>query len=68
MFRTLQPNAFLLLSAPRHYHIMRTNEVIPEYAYTTESELISVEENAHNNDGFYSFSLVDGEFVNNKMQ
>lgn len=54
MFRTIQKDAFILLFAPHTYK----HNLYSDNAYTTEFNIF--EEPI--NDGFYSLSLVKGQF------
>lgn len=64
MFRTQQPDAALLFAVPQRFRAPLFNDVVPDYGFTTEGDVI--DDNVSNNgdnEGFYSMSLYQGHLV-----
>lgn len=53
MFRTLQPDSFLLLSAPHQYYLKHADN-------SSLSEVDLINDLLKENHGFYSISLING--------
>lgn len=60
MFRTLQANAFLMLSAPPHYSLFNNGDGSYDSTYTTESEFVLLG-GPIGNEEYFSISLVEGK-------